>query len=296
MSYDYRNMGGIPARNIPYYKKWSGTIVVTPEDIPELLKRNVGNRRVRANVVNQYAQAMKAGIWDWCDADVPLKFGVDGSLMNGQHRLKAQLKAGVTGAYDVRTGVPLESYKNMDASGGRSIADYFAGKKYSNDVSAMSRVIVWAMHGNIKPTGKYDNNLDGAEPSRNDVIEFCESHYEELCEYARMGGLVQGQNASGGRSAYGAALYVIDNTGGDSQAFVDDYVSGESHTAETKQTVLRKLMTRSQWKPDREWYEGITVYSYDAWEDGRGIKVIKNPDVRKAWQKRVLEIQSVYGA
>jgi hypothetical protein len=220
-----------------------------------------------------------------------LKFSVDGTLMNGQHRLMAQVKACVAGAYDVRTCVPKESYKNMDSGGSRKIADYFAGKKYANDVSAMSRSIVWAMHGNVRPTGKYDKNLSGAEPSRNDIIDFCSSHYDELCEYARIGSLIQQQNAAGGRSAYGTALYIIDHTGGESEMFVDDYISGETHTSETKQTVLRKLMTRSQWKPNREWYEGLTVLCYEAWENGRGVKVLKNPDIQKAWQRRVAAIK-----
>lgn len=238
------------------------------------------------NTVMRYAAQMMKGEWDWCDGDSPLKFGKGGVNRNGQHRLLAQVLANVTGCYDIRTGVPEESYAVMDTGRTRAVADYFYGKERSVDVSSIARKIVWARHGFISPSGSLNGvHLDQAV-TRSEEIEFAKENYERLLAYVRLGSNIRDQNGRGGPAVYGAALYVEGMSLEDATAFVRAYVDGADETSVTKATVLKKLADRN-FKPREQWFCGICLMAYDAWKSGRGVKVLRQQDVIKRYRKAV---------
>lgn len=70
-------------------------VAVTPEMADELLRMNSNNRTVRDYMVRQYAQMMKEGRWDE-KTPATISFYKDGTLADGQHRLMAVKRAGVT--------------------------------------------------------------------------------------------------------------------------------------------------------------------------------------------------------
>lgn len=67
---------------------------ITPQKAVKFLGANTNNRNLRQNRVNMYASEMQSG--NWKSNGVPIVFGTDGELKDGQHRLQACVKSGKT--------------------------------------------------------------------------------------------------------------------------------------------------------------------------------------------------------
>ena len=68
--------------------------IITPERAAELLQNNPKNRHLRGRRVAAYANALKNG--EWKQNTDPIAISEDGELLNGQHRLVAIIKSGVS--------------------------------------------------------------------------------------------------------------------------------------------------------------------------------------------------------
>ena len=79
---------------------------VTPELAKKWLEKNVSNRSVNETKVNQFAEDMESGRW-YANGEA-IVFDVNWNLVNGQHRLSAVVKCGLTVKMLVVTGVPVE--------------------------------------------------------------------------------------------------------------------------------------------------------------------------------------------
>lgn len=91
----------------------------TPQDAQELLDNNPLNRTIRPSVVSHYAADMLAGLW--VQNGEAIKISHDGALLDGQHRLSAQIRAGLTLSWVVVRGLPSESQASMDLGVGRQL-------------------------------------------------------------------------------------------------------------------------------------------------------------------------------
>lgn len=311
VSYDYREIvDAIPISSIQLETtiRRTYTVVVTPEDAKTLLRKNRNNRKLNINTVGRYASMMKQNQWDWVDGDMPLKFGISGELMNGQHRLNAQLSSGVTGAYDIRTGIPSESFKVMDSGVSRKIADYFGAKTGAKDVSALATKIVAIKSGymfahtatSLSTGHMKEHSVDKpltltkkrlSAPTRIETIDYAQDNYELLLQYTKLGNAINRQNGRGGCSNYAFALFMLGECGADVWSFTDDYTHDRNECATTKSTILKKL-AKKDYKPKPNWFTGITRIAYDCWISGSGLKVIREPDVESRYKKTVVEYQS----
>jgi hypothetical protein len=70
------------------------TETITPTTAAAYLERNTGNRALKSKHVEALANAMTDGHWQCTHEGIA--FAVDGSLIDGQHRLAAVVKSGVT--------------------------------------------------------------------------------------------------------------------------------------------------------------------------------------------------------
>lgn len=96
-------------------------ITITPFMAKQWLMKNNGNRKLRNDVVNAYARAMVEG--NWTDSNDAICFDKDGNLLNGQHRLNACIRAGVSFKSIVRYDCPAEAFAHMDTGATRSHGD-----------------------------------------------------------------------------------------------------------------------------------------------------------------------------
>lgn len=121
-------------------------IVVTPEMARRWLGVNVANRTVRETRVAKYRDDMESGRWTF--AGDPVRFDVNGVLIDGQHRLLALAEADVPDgvAFLVIRGLPPESKSVMDQGAKRTAGDQLTMrgvKNAANVASAVKQFMVW---------------------------------------------------------------------------------------------------------------------------------------------------------
>ena len=109
---------------------------ITPEWAENVLKNNVGNRKVRKTRVEQYARDMSSGSWALTGDAV--RFNEAGDLVDGQHRLLAAIKAKASFKSVVITGVDDAAKMMIDSGAKRHFADvlHYHGYKDRNQLAA----------------------------------------------------------------------------------------------------------------------------------------------------------------
>lgn len=115
---------------------------ITPQRAKELLVASAEfvQRRLKWKV-DVYAADMAAG--RWLDNGESLIFDQDGVLLNGQHRLHAIIKSGVTLRMKVTLGVPRAAAKTMDQGLSRTVGDALrmGGTKNASTLVAAARTL-----------------------------------------------------------------------------------------------------------------------------------------------------------
>lgn len=94
---------------------------IDPDEAKRLLKSNAGNRRLDPGTVDRYAGAMRRGEWKLSHQGVAIDR--DGVLLDGQHRLAAIVKAGVSIRLAVVRQVDRDAFSVLDTGKRRGAGD-----------------------------------------------------------------------------------------------------------------------------------------------------------------------------
>ena len=154
---------------------------LTVAQAESMLGRNEANRSIRQAKVDQYARDMKNGHWDLCTT--PLVIDTNGNLIDGQHRLSAQVKAGVKIKWLVMRNVDPDAQKTIDTGVSRNAADalHFAGESNTQQLAVVLRLLWRIQNGGL--TGKRSENISNNDLldtlEENPVIRFCLSEAME---------------------------------------------------------------------------------------------------------------------
>jgi hypothetical protein len=127
-------------------KPSASVVLIDPETATRWLVHNEVNRHLRVAQVTKYASDMAAGRWHLTGS--PIQFAVDGRLLDGQHRLAAIVKSGVTLPMFVVRGLASTAQSYMDTGAKRTVADQLsiAGYKNSSVLAAGARLaLAWWM-------------------------------------------------------------------------------------------------------------------------------------------------------
>jgi hypothetical protein len=102
----------------------------------KLLEKNTSNRRYKPGKVAGYAKEMREGRWKLNGESIILS--KDGRLLNGQHRLRACILAGVGFDCLVVTGVEDDAFDTMDIGATRTGGDVLqiVGEKNAKELAA----------------------------------------------------------------------------------------------------------------------------------------------------------------
>lgn len=122
------------------------TISVTPQLASRWLSRNTHNRKIRENTVMRYTSDMAAGRWKYA-AD-PIRFDINGMLIDGQHRLSAIMRQpeGFSLPMLVVSGLEPGSQEVMDQGSRRTAGDQLELRdvKNANQIAAIARLaVIW---------------------------------------------------------------------------------------------------------------------------------------------------------
>lgn len=96
-------------------------VTITPEMAEEMLKKNIGNRKINQANVNRIAADMATGNYRLNGETI--KISPNGEILDGQHRLLAAVKSGMTFKTYIVYNVERESIGTIDMGKGRSVAD-----------------------------------------------------------------------------------------------------------------------------------------------------------------------------
>lgn len=99
----------------------SQAMLVSPEVAHRWLEANKGNRPMRPSLVKHYAGSMVCG--EWILSPQGVTFSTAGRLLDGQHRLAAVVKSGVSVWLYVTTGASDNTFTVLDQGAARTYAD-----------------------------------------------------------------------------------------------------------------------------------------------------------------------------
>jgi len=133
---------------------------ITPKDAAKYLKnRHPKQRKINKRWVNKLAKILEdPGSWDDENGEA-IRLDVDGLLVDGQHRLEAIVKSGITAKILVVHGVSNRALFTIDAGKHRSHTDAFtmAGYKYPNAWACGLRLYIGYKNDAILHKEKYTN-------------------------------------------------------------------------------------------------------------------------------------------
>lgn len=114
---------------------------ISPDKAREYLGQNTHNRNLRSRVVRAYAEDIRNG--DWQANGESIKFGVDGVLQDGQHRLAAIIEADTPLRVIVVRNLPAAAQDTIDTGAVRSFGDVLKLRGEDNYVklAAMVRAV-----------------------------------------------------------------------------------------------------------------------------------------------------------
>lgn len=116
---------------------------ITPRIAEKYLELNIAhNRKVRPSKVSAYALEMQRK--QWCLTGETIKFDLDGHLFDGQHRLAAIVKSGVTVEMAVMRNAPANAFDVVDSGLKRTDSDNLRRLGIANAtlVASVARLVV----------------------------------------------------------------------------------------------------------------------------------------------------------
>lgn len=141
-------------------------------------------RKVKQNVVNDYAKDMTNGTWIFCGDCI--RFDKNGKLIDGQHRLRAIIKSKTAQKFVVVQGLEPESALVMDIGHKRSVEDYL--KKYHDAYEKGATAIVKnveALQRENKSMGHSAANKDYRNTKIVEDYEKDEDWYNKAAKYGK---------------------------------------------------------------------------------------------------------------
>jgi hypothetical protein len=140
-------------------------VLVTPEIAAQWLANNSQNRNVNKDRVNRYAADMINNKWRNNTGEF-VKIAKDGTLLDGQHRLIAVIKAKKTVELDVLKDLENDLFQVLDTGKSRNASDILkiAGIKNATTVSGLINKFHMFMNTNVRNSSStFGNNLSGHE-------------------------------------------------------------------------------------------------------------------------------------
>ncbi len=168
-------------------------MTVTAEMAKEWLDNQNGhNRALNPATVQRYVSDMTHG--RWVSTGNPIIFNSEGILLDGQHRLSAQVETGLTVRWLVVTGVDTVAQDCMDIGKQRAVSDqlHINGFDSGQTIAAVARLeLIYR---------------GGGSPTKPQILRFAEDHYTSLFEAAKVGNTVS-NGIRESPSAYGCAYF-----------------------------------------------------------------------------------------
>lgn len=231
-------------------KVWLEHRYMTPEDAERLLERNTHNRPPKRRKIEQMAAAMKAGEWTVVPDCIALD--VDGVIVNGQNRLMAQIRAGISLTWLILHDLPKDAYAESDQGVKRSFSDTLAVQgqtQHGQVASLVNSLFIYSVKGRLKEGG-----ADTQPRPRQLQAIFDREGPDRLLEAIRLGGRLQHATRMGRLAANFVAWRTtaadVDAEPGDALYFAECLIDPKPGEQEAQPaTLLRDMFLKDAAKP-----------------------------------------------
>jgi len=266
--------------NKKYSKCFTSIVNLTPKMAKELLDNQIeGQRKPAKRTVNQYADAMKRGLWLF--SGVPIIIDWFGRMIDGQQRCLGVIKSETTTKILIVYGIDPKVFLVLDKGKRRGICDDFTinGEISCRVLAAAIRLcLLHKERKNLQGAG------DGAFVQSADALAYLDNN-PSMRESVQVG------NRTGRivKPAVGAFLHQlfseINKSAAD--AFFDALLTGENMTAKSPILALRNflLYRRAQRKSlsdEKSTYQvSWLIMAWNAHREGRSLTQAKLDSWRK---------------
>jgi hypothetical protein len=245
---------------------------ITPRKAADWLKRNINNRPMSEKFVQRLADAMTASQWQ-VNGD-PIRFDSSGDLIDGQHRLTAVIKSGVSIESWVLRGVESTAFDTIDKGHVRTNGDVLArrGEKYYNILAAAASLLFRYDAG---VSLEYGRNGTPRPDELDDILQKHGDRLRSACEFA-----VHNKSPLIPASEVSFLVAVCDKLYGREAtcAFWSKVISAEDLRRGSPEHLLHKRLTESLTGNTRLLKKArmaICVKAFNAYMAGQQIKCLK---------------------
>jgi len=253
---------------------------VTPELAANYLKFNDKNRKLNDKNLTFLTKEMLSG--RFTENGESIVFDKYGILKNGQHRLNAIVKAGMSYNIPIIRGVECDTMATFDTGKNRSAGDvlHLNGFKNSTNVAALILSINTFAHKKSKRSSAASGSEKNERPTNQQVLEYCQENYEWLNDIKKKSEVIYKASTKPNvlnLTQIGLIAYII---GGENPSkTVYDFLNhlvGVSRTAESATSYIYTKLYNS--KINKEplnfyWILGMTIKAYNYFIEG-------NPSVK----------------
>lgn len=212
--------------------------IITPEIATEMMTHNTSNRRLDDNRIQINARTIKELRW-WLNGE-SIIFSKDGTLIDGQHRLTAIIKAGIPIASVVVRNVDYDAFSTIDSGKSRQASDVLCIQGVTNATKKAACIRRYqALHLNRVTRGGV---RDGKSLANDEVNKFYLSNRELVDEAVKV-------SVSNGTTSFcfiqpallaGLYLYLVKDKK-HSGEMVADFIGKAFGNISTQSQTLKKL-------------------------------------------------------
>lgn len=250
---------------------------ITPEIAKTMLGENVNNRRISRDNVNLFAREIRNGEWRFNGEAI--KFGKDGRLLDGQHRLLAVIAADKPLTTLVIRGLEDETQQTMDSGKTRTLGDVLTlrGEKNSTQLASLARAVYLADQLGMEAAAQND-----LKPTRGEIISFIDQT-PQLADVLAASRAFRSQSGDMLTSSMFASLWWtfahIDTDA--ANRFFTSLASGANLQADDPILILRNTLMAQPHKADRSTRDNrvriaaLTIKAWNKWRKGKPLRQLK---------------------
>lgn len=249
--------------------------LITPAIAEKMIANNPMNRALRLGDIELYSRLMNAGLWKEYTGEA-IQIAVDGSLLNGQHRLLALIKAGVKLNFLIITDLEKDVFTVLDSGMKRNASDVFhiAGVLNSSNTSTAIRRYFNLLSGNTMQ--RNHKNISSSE-----LLALYNKRADFWTKSIQMSSNWYGKSQRLLKLTEICALFAFlrDISEDDSFNFMDQLCSGNNLEVTSPIKLLRDKLLFSQMNKKFNLIPSVrTAYIFKAWNlyrSGESVKFIK---------------------
>lgn len=259
---------------IPEYPSDVTVVDVTPAIAAEWLARNDHNRNLREWTAQTYATDMANGDWRWTGETI--KFAADGTLIDGQHRLRGVIIADVTVPMLVVGGLKHEAQEDVDRGLPRKFSDVLQLRGEIS--SAALAALIRRVHGWNAGQRKSIGNAGGGHYTVAQMLRTLDAH-PELRDIVRDAHRVANHCDLPG-SVVGIAWWVFDQIDSEDAAFfferlADGQAGVKGDPIYELRRMLHNLMKNVRGERSQSYLLAVTIKAWNAYRRGDQVGVLR---------------------